>query len=583
MTLRVSRNKIGPAAGLFSDTVLKNLGIIILTVVAMLIFCPGFFIATLQEQTFRPENYNQNSPECLTALFGVCGVISVIFVTVANYINFSYLYKKNSSDVFHALPLTRARLLLSRAAAGFVSVLIPVTVGYAALFALTAFYPTYVVGTLSQIASAYLVNILCIMMASAYSLIFIVCAGSAFDLVLSFAGFNAALLVIGLIISAVAEEHLIGYSSENIVEIIKVMSPLAFCAVGASEFALCDDASDVGFSLSANGGFILAVIIYTLVFTVIALILYNYRKAERGGQAYAYKFLYVICSVLAGICGGYLLSRIFLLPSDAGDISVIAGVSFIAGALVTTVAYGAVTDRGFKHFRKSLIYGGISAAVYVVVLAIIMGGAFGFAKRIPDVSKVETASISFDDVYLDIEDASKNNKVIALHKAIVERDADDDIDDEVDTQHTYVRIEYKLKGNGSMWRNYFVDVDKVADELFALYAGDERFEDMNASVDGYKGNIYFETYDYDEGGCVSYEISKDQLRTLINAYKADLRRIGKDIIKADIYGEHSIGLQAYPRDEEYFTSDVDFRINKDFSETLSVVYGFEPIPEIREE
>ncbi len=578
MTLRVSKNKINPTFGLFKSTVLKNSGIIILLVIAMLIFCPGVFLASLQDRALDPEDFVNQTPEYLDILFGSCGILSVIFVSVANYLSFSYLYKKNSSDVFHALPLTRSGLLLARAGAAFVTVLIPVTVGYISLFVLTAFYPTYVIGSFHQIASAYIMNIICMAFACAFSLIFILCAGSAFDLVLSFAGFNSALLVIGMIINSLADDYLTGYSDIYMTDIMRFISPIVFCGAGATEFAM-GEAGKVPYSLISSAGFVTELLAITAVFFIASIILYNHRKTERGGQAYAYKFIYIICSVLAGICGGYLLSRIFIFAADAKDISFISAITFIAGALITSVIYGAVTERGFKKFKSALVYGGFSAVAYIIILAVIFTGAFGFSKRVPEAKDIKNVYVRFQDENVELS-AADCAKVLNLHKAVIDRDADDDMEKEVRTPHTYLFIEYKLSNSSSMRRDYFVDINKVDDEMFALYTSSERFGAMYRDIEDFSdGTIDLSVYRYGkaEGGDFDqnrdYIVSAKQLRMLVDTYRAELQKVGKKILT----GENTVmQITACLRDQKTFAGrDLDFSITDDFTQTLALIDTFE--------
>ena len=578
MTLRVSKNKINPTFGLFKSTVLKNSGIIILLVIAMLIFCPGVFLASLQDRALDPKDFVNQTPEYLDILFGSCGILSVIFVSVANYLSFSYLYKKNSSDVFHALPLTRSGLLLARAGAAFVTVVIPVTVGYISLFVLTVFYPTYVIGSFHQIASAYIMNIICMAFACAFSLIFILCAGSAFDLVLSFAGFNSALLVIGMIINSLADDYLTGYSDIYMTDIMRFISPIVFCGAGATEFAM-GEAGKVPYSLISSAGFVTELLAITAIFFIASIILYNHRKTERGGQAYAYKFIYIICSVLAGICGGYLLSRIFIFAADAKDISFISAITFIAGALITSVIYGAVTERGFKKFKSALVYGGFSTVAYIIILAVIFTGAFGFSKRVPEAKDIKNIYVRFQDENIELS-AADCDKVLKLHKAVIDRDADDDMEKEVDTPHTYLDIEYKLSNSSSMRRDYFVDINKVDDEMFALYTSSERFGAMYRDIEDFSdGTIDLTVYRYGEaeGGDFDnnrdYIVSAKQLKMLVDTYRAELQKVGKKILT----GENTVmQITACLRDQKTFAGrDLDFSITDDFTETIALIDTFE--------
>ena len=380
MTLKVSKNKTSPALGLLRSTLAKNTGIIILMSIAMLIFCPGIFLTTLNGMSFRAQEYT--SPSMLNVFYGVTALISVMLVCVSNFVNFSYLYKKSSSDIFHSLPLTRTGLLFSRLSAGIIEVLLPVTIGYIAFSALSAFYPQYVMGTFSQIASAYFVNVLYMLASSAFSVVFIICAGSAFDLILSFFGFNVAVLVVGGIINALCERYLTGYPAFN-TAILRALSPIYYLGEKGITFAYTDN-----YSLSSSFDTVFAAIEFTVVFSLLSALLYNFRKAERSEQAYAYKFIYIICGILAGICGGYALSEIFVLSADTKELSVIGLVSFVLGAVITAVVYGAVTERGFKKFKRSIILGGVSVLAYGIIAVIIATGAFGYKNRIPEENKI---------------------------------------------------------------------------------------------------------------------------------------------------------------------------------------------------
>ena len=525
MTSRALKTKKSPVLGLLRASLSKNTGSIILLSVAMLIFCPGFLLAALSRMSFRPEDYYDMMPEMLNAVYGVTTVLSCILVCIGNYVNFAYLYKKSSSDVFGALPLTRGGMLFSRAAAAFIGVLIPVTIGYTALAFLTVHYPTYVIGTVGQIASAYLVNVLLMLTFSGFSLIFIICAGSGFDLVLSFCGFNLAALVTATVLHSLCNSYLSGYS-DSYIGFLSVMSPIYYLAERGVFFA------DGGYSLKGSGDILFGIIKCAAIFHALAPLLYRFRKAERGEQAYAYKFIYVICGVLAGICGGYALSEIFVFAADRKSYSVIGFISFTAGALITTVVYGAVTDRGFKGFKRAMAIGAVSAAVYGMAAIIILSGAFGFETRLPAADKVTAATVRFDDTVIEFTDAKD---VIALHKAIIDKRADDEYKDTVESPHTYVNIEYELKGKREMLREYFVDETKIKRELFKVYSSDNRFDYIEKTVSGatYKIDVWGDYCIGDESVTLNGSVNKEGTRKLIDTYKRELKAVGEEIFSAE--------------------------------------------------
>lgn len=568
MTSRVLKNKLNPTFGLFKSTVRKNLGVIVLLAVGVLILCPGLFLTTLSHINIKPYGFRPESPTYLDILFGVCGFASAVFVAVGNFISFSFLYKKNSSDVFHSLPLTRTGLFVSRAAASFVTVAIPLTLGYASLLALTAFYPTYLLGTFAQILSAYLVNLLCMLFVSGFTLIFIVCAGSTFDLIISFAGFNAAISVVGLIISNLSSGYLSGYSAENTDSILKAISPMVYCAASAVEFAL--GGAENAYSITGNIGFILITLGGSAAFIIASILLFGHRKTERGGQAYAYKFIYVICSILAGICGGYILSTIFSLAGDKKPVSYLGVISFIPGALLTVTVYGAVTERGFKKFKKSLVYGAVSAAAYFVILAVIMSGAFGFSTRVPEKNDVSYVEIICADTVLNLDDSTP---AIALHKAIIDKDANDFEESVLTTPHNGVNIHYQLKNGREMFREYYADMDKVGNEMFAALNAGERFDDYLKAVEKLNSDsVEIDVYDYNNEpyNCIG---TKKQLMELIKAYREDFARHGKKIV----YGQDTLSVTVYSKQTEGDEYVFEIAMTDDFTETLSVLGGFKRI------
>ena len=525
MTLRALKIKKNPALGLLRVTVQKNTGGIILLSIAMLIFCPGFFIANLSKEIFRPEYYT--SPDVLDAVYGITTVISSVLVCAANYVNCAYLYKKSSSDVFHALPITRGGTLFARAAAGFISVFIPVTIGYIALAFLGIPYPAYAVGTLSQIASAYLVNLLFMLAFSGYSLIFIVCAGSGFDFIVSFGGLNIAVFAVCAIINGLCEDYLSGFVSE-FEGLMRIFSPVFNLAKRGVVFA------EGRYTFKGMGNTVFGILEFAAAFFIIAALLYRYRKSERCEHAYAYKFIYVLCGVLAGICGGYALSEIFTFAADKREYSIIGFIAFVAGALITTVVYGAVTERGFKGFKRSMAIGGVSAAVYALTAVIILSGAFGFEKRIPKTENITGVTVSLSDTAVDFKNPEA---AIALHKAIINKKADEKLSDDFDSAHDYIKIIYTLRskgidGDNDIIREYFVKTATVKEELFNIYSSDERFAMLENFIDTAKSDRVDINGDYsinaDETALLGGNITREEAKEIIAVYRKELNKTGAE-------------------------------------------------------
>ncbi len=542
MTLKTSSRKINPFWNMIGFTLRKNFGIIIVLCIVGLLFCPGVYFVNfveLFEGRYTPSQPYGETPQDFTEVFGI--VISIfvpIFVTVFNYVNFSFLYKKNASDVFHAFPLTRAELLLSRMISSVLSALTPALL-------CTLFYVGMVIfnpwlghfGTLLYYLALMLV--ITILWAS-FTMIFIVCAGSAFDLTLSFFGVNIAIILVALIANNVFDETLLGYSGD-VEQILHRISLPFFCA----------NHENVEFWIKS--------IIYIAVFITVALLLYNRRKAEKGGTAYAYKFMYYACSVLISICGGYLVGMLF----DNDIYSLIFWFFMLIGSMIFALIYGLITNRGFKGALRSVIMGGIAWVVLIAVMISSVTGGFGFSKRVPKarlVKEVTVSALNLDGTFTDPDLAIK------LHKKTIENAIS--YDDWVARQNenlivygdktTYIEdvyrlnFDYVLNSGATVERLFYVPFETINDELLAVMQNEERYENIIKESCVNLPQIKTVKFSFNiDGGYNDVEgyISADEYKKFLDSYWQDVKSI-KNF--ADMRGE-SISFNVSVNGEtEYF-------------------------------
>ncbi|MBR4073520.1 MAG: hypothetical protein IKK24_06215 [Clostridia bacterium] len=530
MMLKTSSNKKSPALGMFLFTIRQNIGIIVLTVICMLLICPGFLMIHLDETL---EGLNGYSYEFNTVLmiFSVCGSIAgAAGVVVYNIINFMYLYSKKSSDVFHAIPLTRTQLLLSRGLAGLASTLIPLVVGYIALICLTAVYPKLIVD-LEILAVGFFYNILIMLIAWSISLIFIICAGTVFDFVLSFGIINVALLLLPLIVSTIADEMLFGFSNRELSILLKWFSPIYFAVYSmedfinrAVSFKIAEDSVQRYSIFNSNEWIMLGVSLVIIIgLTVLTAWLYNRRKAEKAANAYAFKFIYVITNILLSFEVAYGVGLIF----SEFEYNFVFWIFSVAGALLAAVVFGAISERGFKTVKKSILLGGGSIAGLIAIFVILATGGFGYESRIPQIDDIATIEVDISGRYVDL--SSDFELVRNLHKNII-----DDYDEAIekswekdgDVYCTSIQIEYTLKNGAKMRREYWsLPVDDFGEDIVKIC----KKEDIQSHITqlnldkpkhiGFDGNFYDgieETEDY-----FSCNIPKEEAIKLLEIYKKE--------------------------------------------------------------
>ncbi len=519
MTLKTSSRKINPFWNMICFTLRKNLGIIIVLCIAALVYYPGTFIINYETLLTRVEN---SSDSYMVSDFGVAVTFfSAIIAVLFNMLNFGFLYKKSSSDVFHSFPMTRSELLLSRFISGLISTLIPVFVCYTAFGILIAFNSW--IGAFSEMLYYLLHTIVITLVCSSFSMIFVVCAGNAFDLGVSLVGGNLALLAVGRIFESILNDTLVGYNGYVSSEIVYNISPPYFCATGLS---FASQVKQNGIHLQSIEFFIRSAI-YIVAFTVVSLLLYNRRKAEKGGSAYAYKFMYIICALLAGICGGYVLGMMF-----TGDVRSIAFWIFTAiGCLLTTVVYGAVSNRGFKGVGRSIIIGTLSTIVLVSVAISGFAGGFGFTKRIPEKEKIKSVTIGIFGEEITFDNPQE---ILDLHNTIIETNATNYDSSTPYQQIQNIRIYYDLENEKTFSRNFDVDSSIISDELLKIYKSDERLKMMEKYTDtttAEEANLYF----YYDGEYLNVQLAKSEVSDFINAYWQDVQNSDAKIFNDENY------------------------------------------------
>ena len=476
MMLKTSSNKVNPSANMFRFTLKQNLGIIVLATIAFLLVCPSYMLINLNAFSFTAVEKNHYFKEWCENFSFFASIISGLSVVGINLLNFSFMFKRNSSDFTDSLPITRNELFLSKTISGFLIVLVPSVLSLLALgIAATCF-------GFSKIFLSVLINILYIIVVtavcSAFSMIFIISSASIFDFLLSFATVNIGLLILGAIVCNMCEELLIGYRGSDYKIVLRYISPVSFAYYGFGSHVFGSRAPLIYFPY-----FIKAIII-TAVFYVISLLLYRKRKTESTGKAFAYNFLYIICAFLISFCASYAFGAVF-----ADGVNFNSGIFYlfaIIGGLIAGVVYGAITSRGFKTIKKSLIIGGVSFLIMVALAGSIKIDVIGYNKRIPSKENVKVASVK---IWSDNVSYTDPTFVIDLHKKIItENDIlmdyyafNHELKDDESTA-TAVDINYTLKNGRTLSRTYLVYNKKIEKELETLLKSKERFETIRNSL-----------------------------------------------------------------------------------------------------
>lgn len=546
MTSKASSIKAYPSLKLYRYSVRRTMGLTVLMTVFMLLICPGYVVMHINKRLVLLSsgiyNFDDTAP---TLIFGVM-IVTCAASLIYLFINFSFLYSRSGSDFFHSLPTSRSGMLCARFFASIVPILLPLCLTYASMCGVLAL--DNVAGSIRIILTGFVYNVLILVMCTAFTMIFIVCAGSIFDLIISFFCFNIGIVVVQLINSALCRYYLLGYPTDAEYNLLMLSTPFIYAFEGFFDL-FCGN----GRLVSSYPIFTAKLIIITVLSLAAAFLLYKRRKSEKSGVSYAYRFIYIICALIIGVIGAYIVGIVF---SDGAQNSLF-WIFSVVGGLLAAVTFGAINDRGFKTVKKSLIVGGASVLCMAAFALCMRSGFFGYATRIPRADKIETASVSFSGCNVDFTDP---DLVMKLHGEIVERGGGEG-------EYEYVYINYKLKNGWSFKRNFYVNYDNYMDTLLEIYKSDENKASIRNSFDRFTDNNLAISVYSDEDSLNGMYLTAAELSRLKEAYLTDISGATKESITGGIH--YTCDISGFDKDFEYFRAS--FYIEDSFKNTIDTI------------
>ena len=305
--------------------------------------------------------------------------------------------------------------------------------------------------------------------------------------------------------------------------------------------------------------------------TIAAIKLFKVRKSETAGEAYAFKFMPVIISLLVSMVGGFVIAILL-----TGDYSINGGFwfFFVACSILCSIAICAITNRGFKKVKSSIITGAVAAAV---MAAFIISGLYiaGFAEnKIPKVENVEQVSIGEID-YTEHKDLAVN-----LHKGIIEclneEETDGYIEEFPQVLNNFNNFDFKyvMKNGNVVKRNYWYrspDMSRLHKDILTLMKTDNFFKKFDACTTpqpGY-GFINISTHSAKFGSMGDTEISKNatltekEAKQLVSLFKKEMQAVTIEVFKENTHG---ISISGFEWCEMYipesFTETINFLESK---------------------
>ena len=511
MTTTASSNKLHSGRNLFFFTLRKNGAIVLLASILSLLACPGFILSDYQRYANRNLFHFYSLGDALTGIVLITSILSSGLLVILCCINFDFLYHKKSSDVFHALPLSRFKLFFSRFLASALGSMLPATLSYLSLAILLAL-PDFDGITYLKILQIYLLTLLFILLCTAFMSLVAVCTGRIFDMIIAALVINIGLPLLYLIGLTLCEQYLIGFSINNAMRLCFDLSPFA---------AFCYHTAVLG-SQAFDWNAVLYSFLFLCCFLVMAVTLYRTRRSEKAEEPFAFAFVPRILQFLTALLAGFLVGVLFYNGDNKNPLF---WVFAVAGCLLGAAILGGIMERGFKRYRRSLLIGLGSAAALFALFFIIVTGAFGFEKRLPKESQIEAATAQVNGLTIDFQDPQQ---VLEFHKAIV---ANIEQPNEIETNsgyYNYFRITYQMKNGSRIVREY--DATYVSNEAIVKLVQSQDY--LDALTNDILGDT-LSSFSITGLGREDVTLSASEAEELMRQYRIDIAGMTAEVLNTE--------------------------------------------------
>ena len=571
MTLKTYSNKINPALNFFKTSLKKQSGFVLLSLVISFLVCPGAILKNMSDNSNNIAKDNTYELQGLLDSFTtLIFVISLAVMLLLLFVNFSFLYSKKSSDVFHSLPLTRNELLFTRFSVSFIGAAIPLTASFLGLVIIAAL-PFVTGAAVFTVIKAYLLALLQLLMCGIFMLIFIVSAGTIFDMIISLAAVNIGFPVLALIIrnwlSTLAE------GVELSEKYVFYTSPLLYSAYNMPLVTRDENYNVIGGSMSyftdkITVWSVVAICLLIVLFGYIAIALFRRRKSETAGEAYSFKFMPILITLLISIGGGLVVSALFegVQPDSVGYWTF-----FCIGALIAAVAAGAIMSRGFKCIKASLIKGGIAVGVMAVMCLSTLFIGNSIVDFVPNENRIKYIKVRDADYSEDLILDKNFTEVLNLHQTVVnvinstgDRGEYDENTRDFGMALRRFEITYVLKSGRKVERTYHLHREIYNEPLLKLMQSENyinaQLQECNEVEDNLLNGDYVDKTDNLYGNIT---ITKQELLKLNELYIKELKSADTSVF----YGKCTRITLSGKNTTKY----IKFTIPESFTETLEYV------------
>lgn len=389
----------------FLSVLRRNLGLTVFCFVFEFIFFPLQYILTAAGMRARGGETNLPffegtggifTSEELQVLFTLALMALPILYTLIQY---SFLHRRQSTDLFHALPIDRRRVMLINYGASALMILGPALINFIiTITAAFAFGSTEF--SFLEALTLLPVNAVCVLAILSITTLACVLSGTLFDSGIYALGLTFFLPVV-LYLGYTELESLHGFAAMSDMDALILFSPALtplYQVVNLRRSHYWNDRAsfEAGFFR-----FTTALVIWLLlaaVLLLLALRCYRRRKSELAGKTGSNNAMTLLLKCSAAFAGGLLFSWMLKTTSYSDSVA-LSLIGCVCGGVLIYALLECIMSRGVRTLRRALPMMAVGAMLPTLLTAIILTGGFGFETRLPDVQKVDQVEVTYLDRY----------------------------------------------------------------------------------------------------------------------------------------------------------------------------------------
>ena len=500
----------------------------------------------------------------------------------------SYLYSKNKVDMYHSLPVKRETLYFIKTINSILIVLVP--------FIISALISLLIIS--GKVADAELaVHVFTAIIQWSLLFIFNYCMAVF-----------AVMLTGNMLIGSLAcfffyfyfpclSFMIMGYQSTFFDTYYSSGFLLDKILVNMSSLFIMFNIANVGI---ATGVIVSAIGSAVLLF--VNLFLYKKRSSESAGKSIAFNITKLPIKFMTVI---FISMLMYLLSYEMMDKSIYWGIfGAVVSVIITHCTMEIIYNQDFKKIFARKIEMGLCLIISLMLAAVFQWDILGYDKYLPKADDIESVAVVSDlleanvsEYYYkmkitDYPDTPTMSEIEYVDDKYIEQDlfkrmniedkeavldlAKICIEEERDTDEYYytgdgelerVLVSYRLKSGRSVQRQYYINYSRIADQLAAIYDGENFKKTVYPILSEDANNIV--SVDYNGIGIDDKHIKlkdKAMKKRLVETYKKELAEFKfEDRVKS-----YSFASIRFNDQDMQKALDVDNNINYGYSEGIAV-------------